>query len=73
MSKRSRWVRFTRFTMAAAVGGTVFGLSGCDPAVRTTVLTGLETTTQSLAQTLITAWFLSMDDDSGSGTSLTTT
>ena len=59
--------------MAAAVGGTVFELSGCDPAVRSTVLIGLEDTTKGLTDTLITAWFLSMEDDSDSGTGLTTT
>jgi len=56
----------------AAVGGSAFQLSGCDPAVRGTILTGLETTTASLANTLISAFFISLEDDS-SGGGLTTT
>ena len=54
------------------VGGSVFQLSGCDPTVRATLLDGLETTTSSLSSALISAFFLSLQDDSGNG-SLTTT
>jgi hypothetical protein len=71
MKKRSLRKRLTRLFVAAAVGGSAFQISGCDPAVRQTVLTGLETTTQSLTSTLISAFFLSLDDDSGSGLSTT--
>jgi len=59
--------------MALALGGSVFQLSGCDPAVRDTLLIGLETTTQSLSSALISAFFLSMQDGDGSIDSLTTT
>lgn len=59
--------------MALAVGGSAFQLSGCDPAVRDTILTGLETTTQSLSSALISAFFLSMQNGDSSGGSLTTT
>ncbi len=73
MNKNSRWQRVVRLTMALAVGGSAFQLSGCDPAVRSTVLTGLETTTQSLTSTLISAFFLTLEDDTSSSSSLTTT
>ena len=72
MAKHSRRQRLIRFVTALAVGGSAFQLSGCDPAVRSTLLTGLETTTQSLGSALISAFFLSLDDDDGTTTSLTT-
>ncbi len=72
MTKRSFRARFMRAAMALVVGGSAFQLSGCDPAVRDTLLIGLETTTQSLSGALISAFFLSLQDDS-SGSSLTTT
>ena len=74
MAKLSCWKRLVRATMILAVGGSAFQLSGCDPAVRSTLLEGLATTTTGLSTALITAFFLSLQDDSGtSGTSLTTT
>ena len=72
MSNRNLRTRFTRFVVAMAVGGSPFALSGCDPEVRSTVLSGLEVTTSSLANTLISAYFLSLDPGDGSS-SLTTT
>jgi hypothetical protein len=59
--------------MAAAVGGSAFQLGGCDPVVRDTLLIGLEATTTSLTNTLISAFFISLDDDDDAGTGLTTT
>jgi hypothetical protein len=59
--------------MALAVGGSAFQLSGCDPAVRDTILTGLETTTQGLSSALISAFFLSLQDGDSSAGGLTTT
>jgi hypothetical protein len=57
-----------RTLMALAVGGSAFQLSGCDPAVRSTLLTGLEATTQTLSTALITAFFQTLDDsDDSSG------
>ncbi|MEK7710706.1 MAG: hypothetical protein AAB341_02325 [Planctomycetota bacterium] len=75
MAKRSYWTRLVRATMVLAIGGSAFQLSGCDPAVRNTLLVGLQTTTTSLSSALITAFFLSLQDDSDTtgGTSLTTT
>ncbi len=59
-----------RAAISLAVGGSAFQLSGCDPAVRSTLLDGLESTTNALTGALISAFFLSLDDGSGS---LTTT
>ena len=72
MKRQSIRSRLVRTAMAISIGGSVFAFSGCDPAVRTTLLTGLETTTQTLSQALISAFFLTLqNDDDGSG--LTTT
>lgn len=57
-----------------AVGGSALQLSGCDPNVRATLLDGLATTTSSLSEALISAFFLSLaDDDATADGSLTTT
>ena len=73
MTKSSLRGRFIRLATAVAVGGSAFQLSGCDPAVRDTLVVGLETTTQSLSSALISAFFLSLDDEGGDATGLTTT
>jgi hypothetical protein len=54
------------------LGGSMFQLSGCDPNVRDALLAGLEGTTTSLTNTLISAFFISLEDDADGG-SLTTT
>jgi hypothetical protein len=59
--------------MALAVGGSALQLSGCDPNVRATLLQGLQQTTQSLSTALISAFFLSIQDDSDLAGGLTTT
>ena len=71
MKRKSIWTRLVRSAMALSIGGSAFALSGCDPAVRGTLLVGLETTTQSLSSALIQAYFLSLV--SNDGTVLTTT
>ncbi len=73
MARRNVRSRFVRLVMAAAVGGSAFQLGGCDPIVRDTLLIGLETTTTSLTNTLISAFFISLDDDDDTGAGLTTT
>ena len=73
MARTSLRERFIRFAMAVALGGSAFQLSGCDPDVRDSLLDGLEQTTQSLTTALITAFFLTLDDDASSGSNLTTT
>ncbi len=72
MTTKNWRYRLVRIVAAVAVGGSAFQLSGCDPAVRSSLLTGLEATTQSLSQTLIGAFFISLEDDSDSGSQLTT-
>lgn len=52
-----------RWTAIMAVGGSVFQLSGCDPNVRDSLVTGLEGTTQSLSSALISAFFLTLQND----------
>ncbi len=74
MATRSVRTRLLRTAMALALGGSVFQLSGCDPAVRDQLLTGLQTTTTSLSSALISAFFLSLQNSSSTtGTGLTTT
>lgn len=74
MRRESIRKRFLRFVTAAAVGGSAFQLSGCDPAVRDTLLAGLEETTTALSNALISAFFISLEENaSSSGDSLTTT
>lgn len=76
MAKRSFCGRVGKWLLVAAAGGSIAQVSGCDPTVRTTLLTGLEATTNSLAQTLISAFFISLQNNQGtggSGTGLTTT
>ncbi|HRX84883.1 MAG TPA: hypothetical protein P5572_07690 [Phycisphaerae bacterium] len=70
MAKRTRRQRMLRATTALLLGGSALQLSSCDPTVRSTLLTGLETTTSTLAQTFISAFFVSLTNDN---TSLTTT
>jgi hypothetical protein len=81
MNKRNVWKRAMRATTILALGGTAFQLSGCDPQVRSTLLSGLQTTTTGLMTTLVSAFFLSLADDNSnssgsggtSGNGLTTT
>ncbi len=74
MAKQGFKQRFVRFAAAVALGGAVFQIGGCDPTVRAALLTGLESTTSALTDTLLSAFFLSLqDDDTTADTSLTTT
>ncbi len=52
-------------------GATAFqiNISGCDPEVRDTVLTGLQTSITGLFSSVITAFFLSLQDAAESTTS----
>jgi len=74
MATRGYKRRFLRLALSLAVGGSVFQLGSCDPAVRATLLTGLEQTTATLLNTVNSAFFISLqDDDETDSTSLTTT
>lgn len=46
--------------VSASVGGSILVLSGCDPAVRDTVLTGVGTAATGLASTFIQAFIESL-------------
>jgi hypothetical protein len=73
MAKRGFRHRALRVMAAFAMGGSVFQLSTCDPAVRDTILSGLQVTTESLTDTLISAFFTSLqNEDGGGGSGLTT-
>ncbi len=72
MTKHSFRQRFLRAAIAVAMGGSAFQLSGCEPAVRDTLLTGLEGTSQSLSSALISSFFLSLHDDDDSSDGSTT-
>ncbi|MEK6675609.1 MAG: hypothetical protein AABZ47_08150 [Planctomycetota bacterium] len=74
MKAKKNRARCLRVAAALAVGGSMFQLSGCDPAVRGALLTGLEETTSSLSGALISAFFISLEDDTGTASdSLSTT
>ena len=73
MNKRSVWKRAIRATTVLAMGGSAFQLSGCDPDVRATLLSGLQSTTTGLTSTLVSAFFLSLSDEEGTGTTGGTT
>ena len=79
MSNRGKRKKALRVVAGIAVGGSVFQIGGCDPAVPTTLLAGLAVTTEALADTLITAFFTGLTNDAssagsaGSSTGLTTT
>lgn len=62
-----------RMVCAVLVGGSAMQLSGCDPEVRSTLLDGLEATTASLSGALISAFFLTLEDEDDSAGGLTTT
>jgi hypothetical protein len=64
--------RLLKSILAVALGGSVFQMGSCDPTVRTTLLTGLETTTTSLANTIIQAYFVSLQEDTTTTSNLTT-
>ena len=46
--------------LAAAAGGSLYVLEGCDPAVRDTVLQGVSTAATGLSTTFIEAFFQSL-------------
>ncbi|RME41195.1 MAG: hypothetical protein D6788_01755 [Planctomycetota bacterium] len=73
MTGRTFSQRMQKTLAAVALGGVLFQLSGCDPEVRSTLLSGLEQTSQSLSSALITAFFQSLQTDDTSGSSSLTT
>ncbi len=69
MIKPGLWKRFVRTTMALAVGGSAFQLSGCDPEVRQQFVDVVEATVLGVTS----VWFLTLQDDISSTDGLTTT
>ena len=67
MIKRPFCQRLMRVAITIAIGGSAFQLSGCEPTVRDTLLTGLESSTQSLSAALISAFFQSLEDEGSAG------
>ncbi len=65
MFRRGFRGRVVRLLAALTLGGSAIQVHGCDAAVRDTLLAGLETTTNALADTLITAFFTALQDDDG--------
>ena len=57
--------RTHRHLMALAAGGVLFLNSGCDPAVRATILGGVESATNRLLTAFVAAYFqsLSLSDE----------
>ena len=75
MRRKTLATRSLRWLTAVAVGGSAFQLTGCDPAVRGALLEGLEQTTSSLSGALISAFFISLEQDAAgsNGGAVTTT
>ena len=71
MVKRGIRNRALRVMAATALGGSVFQLGSCEPAVRDTILSGLQVTTESLTATLIAAFFTSLQNDASGGSGFT--
>jgi len=68
MKRNSTRTRIIRAMMAIAVGGSAFQAGGCDPNVRSTLLSGLESTATTLTTALIQAYFLTLQDDASTPT-----
>ncbi len=72
MVNLSRRKKTLRMVAALAIGGSIFQLGACDADVRSTLLSGLQTTTEALADTLIEVFFTSLADEDKAGSGLTT-
>ena len=64
------WLQFAKRWAPFLAGGLAlqFNLGGCDPTVRDTVLTGISTSLTTLASSVISAFFLSLQAPTTSGT-----
>ena len=67
MTRHTIRSKMIRTVMALAMGGSTLQFSGCDPAVRETLLQGLQNTATTLSTALITAFFQGLDDGGSSG------
>ncbi|MEE9293840.1 MAG: hypothetical protein V3W34_02595 [Phycisphaerae bacterium] len=67
MNRRGFRRRALHVLAALTLAGGSIQVRGCDPAVRDTLLAGLETTVNALADTLIQTFFAALQDDSSGG------
>ncbi len=71
MSSRGIRRRTVRLLMALTLSAGAMSVNGCNPAVRDTLLAGLQTTANSLANTLVQSFFTALQNnvsDSGQTT-----
>ena len=57
MTRPKMFNNATRRLLALAAGGMLPVLSGCDPTIRETLLTGIESATLSLVNAIVAAFF----------------
>lgn len=72
MNRRGFRRRALHALAALTLAGGSIQVHGCDAAVRDTLLAGLETTVNALADTLIQTFFAALQDDSNTGGGATT-
>ncbi len=73
MPKRGIRSRMLRLVMALTLSGSAISVRGCDPAVRDTLLSGIQTTANALADALVQTFFTSLQNNLGDGGSGQTT
>lgn len=73
MTRRGFRGRVLRMLTLLALGGSAIQLHGCNPTVRDSLLVGLETTANALADTLVQTFFAALQNNSSSGGLTTTT
>ena len=56
------WLKALRWTPLFAGGLVLQNLTGCDPEVRNSVLTGIQTSLTGLITSILNAFFLSLQD-----------
>ena len=66
------WVRRPNLWMTLVAGGPVLQLGGCDPTVKSTVLTGIQTSLTGLVTALINAFFQSLGTGASNASNATT-
>ena len=68
--RRNVWSRVVKYWAPLMAGGLAWqlNLGGCDPEVRNAVLTGLQDSLVGLFDTVISAFFLSLQDAGGGTT-----
>lgn len=67
MCRRGFRGRMLRTLAAFTIAGSSISVRGCDPVVRDTLLAGIETTANALADTLISTFFAALEDNDSTG------